>query len=153
MTAADCVCGSGKTFAACCARYLDGNEIAPTAEALMRSRYSAYVLGREDYLLASWHQSTRPTSLNLNAEAQTTWLGLAVKRHDVDPAEPANPDKAIVEFVARFKTGGARAERLHEVSRFVRAEDRWFYLDGKISATGMAQIRAAAEKKVAERKS
>ena len=119
----------------------------------MRSRYSAYVLGRGDYLLASWHQSTRPTSLNLETEAQTRWLGLDVKRHDVDPIEPANPDKAIVEFVARFKVGGARAERLHEVSRFVRAEDRWFYLDGKISATGMAQIRAAAEKKVAERKS
>ena len=91
----------------------------------MRSRYSAYVLGREDYLLASWHASTRPPSMNLDAEAQTKWLGLDVKRHEPDAT---HPDKAIVEFVARFKLGGGRAERLHEVSRFIREEGRWFYL-------------------------
>lgn len=120
----DCPCGSGKPYAACCGRFIEGNEPAPTAEALMRSRYTAYTLLKEDYLLATWHPSTRPPSLGLAQEVPTKWLGLEVKRHEQQDA-----DRAIVEFVARYKVQG-RAHRLHEVSRFVREGGRWLYVDG-----------------------
>ena len=95
-----------------------------TAETLMRSRYDAYVRGDVAHLLATWHPSTRPDAASLIPEPGTRWLGLEVKRAVEDG------DTATVEFVARFKIGGAPAVRLHEVSRFVREEGRWFYLDG-----------------------
>lgn len=85
-----CPCGSTKPYADCCARYVDNNEPAPSAEALMRSRYTAYTLQREDYLLASWHPSTRPSTLGLAEDEATKWLGLEVKRHkqsDTDQGE------------------------------------------------------------------
>lgn len=119
-----CPCG-GPDYAACCGRYLDAGETQPDAERLMRSRYSAYVLGRDDYLRATWHPRTCPADLAVDTAAQK-WLGLTVKRHlarDTDHAE--------VEFVARYKIGG-RAHRLHETSRFVREHGRWFYVDGEI---------------------
>lgn len=123
----ECSCGSGKPDAECCTRYLAGGEPAPTAEALMRSRYTAYTLLREDYLLATWHPSARPAALGLAEDTPTKWLGLEVKRHEQPDAE-----HAIVEFVARYKVNG-RAHRLHEVSRFVREGGQWFYLDGDLN--------------------
>jgi SEC-C motif-containing protein len=93
----------------------------------MRSRYTAYTFLREDYLLATWHTSTRPSSLDLAADAATKWIGLEVKRNEQQDAE-----HAIVEFVARYKVNG-RAHRLHEVSHFVRENGRWFYVDGEVS--------------------
>ena len=125
MTA--CPCGSGQALADCCGRYLDGGETAPTADALMRSRYSAYALQREDYLLATWHSSTRPAQLGLAQEVPTKWIGLEIKRH-----EPQDENRAIVEFVARYKVNG-RAHRLHETSRFVREGERWYYVDGDMA--------------------
>lgn len=122
-----CPCGSTKPYTACCAPYIEGNAPAPIAEALMRSRYTAYTLLREDYLLATWHTSTRPTSLDLAADAATKWIGLEVKCH-----EQQDTGHAIVEFVARYKVNG-RAHRLHEVSRFVREDGRWFYVDGDVT--------------------
>ena len=111
-------------FSACCGPYL--NELAattaPDAEALMRSRYSAFVLERADYLLATWHASTRPATLDFVPGAK--WLGLEVRSHRV-----LDTDHAEVEFVARCREAG-RATRLHERSRFVRESGRWFYLDG-----------------------
>lgn len=122
-----CPCGSSdKKYADCCGRYLDGGEVAPTAEALMRSRYTAYALGREDYLLATLHHSTRPASLELASEPHSKWLGLEVRRH-----EQLKPDDAVVEFVARHKMSG-RTDRLHEISRSVREAGRWFYVNGDI---------------------
>ncbi|WP_084621258.1 YchJ family protein [Luteibacter yeojuensis] len=122
-----CPCGSGKPYAACCGRW-HGGEPAPTAEALMRSRYSAYVIGLEDYLLASWHPSTRPPALYLANQSPTpTWLGLTVKRH-----ENPSPDTAVVEFIARLRHGGGSAKKMHEVSRFVREDGRWYYVDGDV---------------------
>ena len=120
-----CPCGSGKSFDPCCGRHLAG-EAAPTAEALMRSRYSAYGLLREDYLLATWHPSNRPRELGLALDAPVKWLGLEVKRH-----EQTDADHAVVEFVARYKVNG-RAQRLHEISRFVREDGRWLYVDGDL---------------------
>ncbi|BCK88269.1 hypothetical protein MIZ01_2071 [Sideroxyarcus emersonii] len=92
----------------------------------MRSRYTAYTLLREDYLLATWHPSTRPASLGLAEEVPAKWLGLEIKH-----CEQQDADHAIVEFVARYKVGG-RAHRLHETSNFVREDGRWFYVDGVI---------------------
>lgn len=122
---ADCPCGSSKPYDACCGVFHAG-VAAPDAETLMRSRYSAFVLMLESYLLATWHATTRPQALELAAEPATKWLGLEVKRHEVSDAE-----HAVVEFVARYKVNG-RAYRLHETSRFVREQGQWFYLDGEI---------------------
>lgn len=121
-----CPCGSGKAYAACCGPYLDGGQRPATAEALMRSRYSGYVLARKDYLLRTWHESTRPETLDLNDAGTVRWLGLKIVR-----TEAGGPDDArgMVEFVARYKVGG-KAHRLHEISRFVREGGEWFYLDG-----------------------
>ena len=114
------------SFSACCGLYLNVNAAtpAPDAETLMRSRYSAFARGRMDYLLATWHASTRPTDLTLDPAAK--WLGLEIRSHRVMDA-----DRAEVEFVARLREGG-RAVRLHERSRFVREGGRWFYLDGDL---------------------
>lgn len=129
VTPTGCWCGRPAAAADCCGRYLDGTVPAPTAEALMRSRYSAYVLGNEPYLLATWHASTRPASLDLTEDAGTKWLGLEIKRTE---AGAEQDQRGIVEFVARYKVGG-RAHRLHEVSRFVREDGRWYYVDGDVS--------------------
>ena len=120
-----CPCGA-PDYADCCGRYHNGAP-APDAAALMRSRYSAYVLGLESYLLATWHSGARPAALDLAAEP-VKWLGLEVKRHVRQAA-----DRATVEFVARYKTGG-RAHRMREISRFVREDGRWFYVDGEFPA-------------------
>ena len=112
-----------RSYADCCGRYLDAFDAtpAPDAESLMRSRYTAFVCERADYLRATWHASTRPQALDFDAGAK--WLGLEVRSHRTEG------DRAQVEFVARYRLGG-RAVRLHERSRFVRENGRWFYVDG-----------------------
>ena len=87
----------------------------------MRSRYSAYVLGLIDYLLATWHPSTSPGDLEL---PPVKWLGLEVRHAE------ATGEAGVVEFVARCRVDG-RAQRLHESSRFVRQDGRWYYIDGQ----------------------
>ena len=126
-----CPCGSGKAYAACCGPYLDGGQRPVTAEALMRSRYSGYVLARKDYLLRTWHASTRPGTLDLDDSSIVNWLGLKIVR--TEAGGPADA-RGVVEFVARYKVGG-KAHRLHEISRFVRESGQWFYLDGTPDAT------------------
>lgn len=123
-----CPCDSGKAYATCCGPWHAG-EAAPTAEALMRSRYSAYVMGLEAYLIATWHPSSRPVALDLSQQPspKPTWLGLTVKRH-----ENSTADTAVVEFVARLRYGGGSARKMHEVSRFVREDGRWYYIDGDV---------------------
>jgi SEC-C motif-containing protein len=93
----------------------------------MRSRYCAYVLADTAYLVSTWHPTTRPVRLDHASAIGTRWLGLEVRQHVATGA-----DSAIVEFVARFKTGGGRAQRLHETSRFVREDGRWYYVDGDV---------------------
>jgi SEC-C motif-containing protein len=97
----------------------------PDAEALMRSRYAAYAALDREWLLATWHPSTRPAQLDLDPAIK--WLGLDVKDHRV-----IDDGRAEVEFVARFRSGGGRAQRLHERSRFVREAGRWYYVDGDV---------------------
>lgn len=133
MTSTDltthCPCGLPDSYANCCQPLHDG-QAATTAAQLMRSRYTAYVLMREDYLLASWHSSTRPTTLALQAQQPSpTWLGLDIRHH-----ESPDADHASVEFVARYRLGGGRAQRQHEVSRFVREDGRWYYVDGELKS-------------------
>jgi SEC-C motif-containing protein len=144
MLAADapCPCGlaqsaknpAARRYAQCCGPWHAGPQHlqAPDAAALMRSRYSAYVLGLADYLLATWHPDTRPASLDLS-EPGLRWLGLTVRRH-----QRVDDTHALVEFVARSKQGG-RAQRLHETSRFewsavAGAAARWWYVDGDLHA-------------------
>ena len=129
-SALPCPCGRlvAKTplaYADCCGRYLDhfASTPAPDAESLMRSRYSAFVQGRTDYLAATWHPSTRP--VDVAADQGTTWLGLEVRAHRVVDA-----DHADVTFVARYRLAG-RGVRLHEHSRFVREAGRWLYVNGE----------------------
>ena len=94
----------------------------------MRSRYVAYAVGDEPYLLATWDTATRPATLDFDKEPPLNWIGLTIKRH-----EQQDNDHAIVEFVARYKING-RAHKLHETSRFIRKDERWFYVDGDIQA-------------------
>lgn len=117
-----CPCGENARYAACCGRFLEEGLVPETAEALMRSRYTAYVRGRADYLLQTWHPATRPAALDLDGDA-TRWLGLKILRVAAGGVEDA---QGIVEFVARYKVGG-KAYRLHEFSRFVREAGRWLY--------------------------
>jgi SEC-C motif-containing protein len=120
-----CPCG-GTSYATCC-EPCHRDTPASSAEALMRSRYSAYVMKLEDYLLATWHPDTRPATLDL-VHDDARWLGLEVKRQRQE-----STDTASVEFVARYKIAG-RAHRLHEISRFARMDGRWFYVDGEFPA-------------------
>ena len=128
-TLTPCPCGNPAGYSACCGPLHEGTA-ATTAEQLMRSRYSAYVLKREDYLLASWHPDTRPATLRLaSQQPPPTWLGLDVRRQ-----QRVGDDHATVEFVARYRLGGGRAQRQHETSRFVQVDGRWYYLDGELKA-------------------
>ncbi len=125
-----CPCGQTNArqkplaYADCCGRYVAHFDAtpAPDAPSLMRSRYSAFVLERADYLQATWHARTRPAQLDFDPGAR--WLGLSVRSQ-----RSTGEGTAEVEFVARYRVGG-RAVRLHETSRFVREDGRWFYVDG-----------------------
>lgn len=130
-----CPCPCGRTTAkgqalslADCCGPLHAGQPAPDAERLMRSRYSAFVLGDAPYLLATWHSSQRPADLKLETDGQ--WLGLEIKQYRLTGA-----DTAEVEFVARFRAAG-KAVRQRERSRFVCEPSldgaRWFYVDGDV---------------------
>lgn len=127
-TSKDCPCGrvhQGRPlmYPDCCGRLLDTDALAPDAECLMRSRYSAFVLERRDYLLRTWHASRRPDSLEFDPGVK--WLGLEVRQHRV-----LDESHAEVEFIARQKPADAPAARLHERSRFVLENGVWYYLEG-----------------------
>jgi len=120
-----CPCGSARGYDDCCGALHRGAP-APTAEALMRSRFSAFALGLREYLLASWHPSTRPGSLDLDADV--VWRRLQL----VDTVA-GGPDDAegVVEFRASYRDADG-AGLLHERSRFIRVDGRWVYLDGEV---------------------
>jgi len=118
-----CPCGSGKTYRDCCAPLHRGESLAPSAEALMRSRYSAYVLKLGDYLAATWHCSTRPVPLDITGDA-TPWQRLRI----IATEKGGETDsEGVVEFAADYSGG-----QLHERSRFVREQGQWFYVGGEI---------------------
>ncbi|MGW2959609.1 YchJ family protein [Streptomyces sp. NPDC001220] len=117
--AAGCPCGLAETYEKCCGRFHRG-AAAPTAEALMRSRYSAFVRRDEPYLLRTWHPRTRPGRLDLDPGMR--WTGLEILATTDGTAFHAT---GTVTFRASFKGGS-----LHEVSRFERVDGAWVYLDG-----------------------
>ncbi len=119
-----CDCGSGKTYIACCGRLHSGAP-AETAEALMRSRYSAFRRGDVAYLLKSWAPETRPRALSLEPDQE--WISLKITRHEL-----TEPDWAVVAFTAKWRQGRKKG-RLSETSRFRREGQGWVYVDGIVS--------------------
>jgi SEC-C motif-containing protein len=122
-----CPCGSRDAYIACCGPLHTGERPAVTALALMRSRFSAFALGRADYLRQTWHHSTRPDELDLDAEV--TWRRLQIVDTVNGTADDAD---GIVEFRAQYERAGSR-HILHERSRFRRSDGQWRYLDGQLS--------------------
>jgi SEC-C motif-containing protein len=119
-----CPCGTGLPYAECCGRLHEGTTVAATAEQLMRSRYSAFAVGDAGYLLATWHPSTRPRTLDLDPAVR--WTGLDVLGTTGGTLLAA---EGTVEFRAHHvvdRVAGAQ----HENSRFARVDGRWYYLDG-----------------------
>lgn len=126
-----CPCGSGRLFPQCCGPYLAGSELPPTAESLMRSRFTAFQVRDSDYLAASWDASTRPAAMNFDGD-ERLWSSLEI----VDTIGGGSDDpRGVVEFKARFELGDD-TYLLHEISRFQQVEGRWFYLDGTIRYFG-----------------
>lgn len=124
-----CPCASGNTYADCCGRYISGAEPAPTAEALMRSRYSAYVVGAIDYLGETLHPDSRSDwdrQATQKWADQSEWLQLEIRSTQ---AGGADDDEGQVEFIALFKDQGV-AKQHHELSLFKRLDGRWYYVDG-----------------------
>lgn len=119
-----CPCGSSRLYSVCCGPLHDG-AAATDPLSLMRSRYSAFVLCNEQYLLMTWHPSTRPDSVPFAKNQK--WLGLRI----VD-ARVTGETSGEVEFIARSKVSNAAAVRHHERSRFIREEGRWFYVAGDL---------------------
>lgn len=121
-----CPCGSSYDYTHCCGRYIEADELPEHPEQLMRSRYTAYVLNNAEYLKKTWHERTCPDSLQLDSEIN--WLSLKI----IDQQNNQYDDnEGWVEFVAKFKNNDC-LQSLHERSRFLREDDRWFYVDGHI---------------------
>ncbi|PFG20919.1 SEC-C motif-containing protein [Serinibacter salmoneus] len=121
-----CPCRSRRPFADCCAPYLTGEQNAPTAEALMRSRFTAYALGDLAYVARTWHPSTRPA--DLSPDPDTTWVALQIVE---TTAGRESDDTGTVHFRASFRTPTGR-DVLEEISRFTRQNGAWVYVDGDI---------------------
>lgn len=124
-----CPCGSGDLFGGCCGPILAGAP-APTAERLMRSRYTAFAIGDDAHLRSTWHPSTRPRTLDLEVDLEWRRL-LIIDRSDGGPFDA----RGVVEFEAFWRQGDARGS-LRERSRFVREDRRWFYVDGDVGSSG-----------------
>ncbi len=125
--AAACPCGSGAAFADCCRPYLRGETRPPTAEALMRSRYTAYVRRDAGYLVRTWHPRTCPVSLDVE---DVEWRGLELLG---TTGGGPDDDEGTVTFAAHHATGAISMGTMRETSRFVREDGRWLYVDGDVS--------------------
>jgi SEC-C motif domain protein len=134
-----CPCGSQSQYADCCEAYLTGAASAPTAEALMRSRYTAYFKGNVDYLIATLHPKSRRKDDRdsiLQGMKNTRWLGLKI----IETQKGANHDRrGLVEFIAKYQPVSEKGlpmmgvvNQLHERSRFIKEKEQWFYVDGDI---------------------
>lgn len=119
-----CPCGSGATWSDCCRDVVTGGSHAATAEALLRSRYCAFVVGAEDHLWRTWHPRTRPD--RVTTDARVRWSGLSVLATE---AGGPDDDEGTVHFAARLRTGQG-PDVLEERSRFLRRGGRWTYVDG-----------------------
>ena len=122
-----CPCGTSKDYAECCGPVLAGQRAASTAEALMRSRYTAFVRGNDAYLAASWHSQTRPD--DASAPTGINWRRLRIR--DTQGGGP-DDETGVVEFIAHFRTADGSRDFLHERSEFVRENGHWVYVSGDI---------------------
>lgn len=130
-----CPCGSGKPFNFCCEPALDGHKPAQTAEALMRSRYTAFALGCVDYLIkttAEEHRNEDDAEVLKEQIQATTWLGLEIV--DTNNGQ-ADDEHGTVEFIAHFESDDHQAS-LHEISRFRKQQHHWYYVDGDVEISG-----------------
>ncbi|AWV44797.1 hypothetical protein CD201_09595 [Hafnia alvei] len=125
-----CPCQSGNMFAQCCEPIISGQRIAAEPEQLMRSRYTAYVVRNVDYLVETWHPECGMDKQRAAIEesfADTEWLGLTI----VKTASGKNSDEGFVEFFARYHSEAENQNNsIHECSRFIRLDQRWYYVDG-----------------------
>ncbi len=129
-----CLCGSGIDSTECCAALHSGSKSAATAEELMRSRFTAYTKQDEDYLLSSWDKSKRPDSVDFSKEGNVEWTELEI----VGTKKGGIKDKkGIVEFKA-FYTMDGKAFVMNEISRFIKREGKWLYLDGVVKSVAQA---------------
>ena len=130
-----CPCCSGKSYGDCCNLFLGSTTPAPTAEQLMRSRYTAFTLEKAHYLVETHHAQSRKQD-ELKALKKSfkgmMWTGLEII---ATHAGTAADSQAEVEFIAHFQSFG-KAGCLHERSRFTKEEGRWFYVDGDILSDG-----------------
>lgn len=117
----NCLCGLEQSYKNCCGRFIDSNKTPETPEQLMRSRYSAYALKNESYLLNSWHVSTRPEFLKLNLDS-TQWKKLKIIFTD-------DKDVCFVAFFTQDASSKEKTYALTELSHFIK-EENWFYLNG-----------------------
>jgi SEC-C motif-containing protein len=123
-----CPCNPEKKFDECCGPYLSGKINAPTAEILMRSRYSAFSRKEYDYIIRTTHESTRPDEKEFDQQGEPAWAGLEI----ISTEKGKEGDsEGTVEFIARYKSSGA-TYKYHELSSFVHEDGQWYYVDGDI---------------------
>jgi SEC-C motif-containing protein len=126
-----CPCGSEKEFSKCCEPYINGKKSAPTAESLMRARYSAFATGAVEYIFKTHHESTKGTLDQDGIKSwalESTWLGLSI----VETKEGGEKDSTgEVEFRCQFNYGG-KDQYHHELSSFKKENGEWFFVDGKL---------------------
>lgn len=127
-----CLCGSGLEYDRCCALLHSGAESAATAEALMRSRFTAYAQQNEAYLLTTWDSAKRPVNIDFSKEDNVEWNRLEI----VGKRKGGEKDsKGIVEFKAYYLLEDEEYA-MHEISRFVKKSGKWLYLDGMVKSVG-----------------
>lgn len=119
-----CYCGADSNYGSCCGQYIHGKKVPETPEALMRSRYSANCRKAFKYLAETWHKETRPKKLG--GSTGLDWVNLEVIEAKVEA------DQAWIEFKATYDHGGHHTHSMHEKSRFLHQDGRWWYYDGEI---------------------
>ncbi|MGV6827259.1 MAG: YchJ family protein [bacterium] len=127
----NCHCGSGRSFEECCEPIINGDQLAPTAEAMMRARYSAYVVGNAKFLGESLHPAHRQDwdeAATRRWSEHSEWLGLEVRGIE---AGQKGDQEGLVEFVALYKEDGLPRKH-HEISRFKKEGKQWYYVDGEM---------------------
>lgn len=129
-TSEKCPCGSSRQFAECCAPVIADHSRAETAEQLMRSRYTAFTLANNEYLLESWAEATRPGELNAEDDS-IQWIQLEI--HGTEKGEKQD-NEGFVTFTASFLSSGHLC-KLHEKSSFVKEDGLWYYVNGETEST------------------
>ena len=128
----NCLCGSGVPYSQCCELLHSGQSTALTAEALMRSRFTAYAMHNDAYLLSTWDLASRPTAVDFSKDTgEWTRLEIVMLKKGM-----AKDHKGIVEFKAHFTVDGEQRV-MNEISRFVKKQGQWFYQDGKVKSIAL----------------